>query len=214
MKKISMIFAIIGISMIMFYSINEATSNKEPIKHSKNPIATVVLENEQVFKLELYPEYAPNTVDNFIDLVNKKFYDDMPFSKIIPNYLLQTGDPIGDGTGFPGYFIKSECKKNGFKNKLKCKAGTLCMARAKKYNTEGSQFFILLQDDSGLNGQYTAFGKVIEGMDILQQIGTTNVDDHYVPVEEVKIKTITTELFGESYNMPKIISIYEERAEK
>ncbi|MDF2612616.1 MAG: peptidyl-prolyl cis-trans isomerase cyclophilin type [Clostridia bacterium] len=211
MKKITMIFTIIGISMILFYSVNKATGKDEELQSLKNPIVTVLLENSKDFEIELYPEYAPNTVNNFIDLVNKKFYDDMPFSKIIPNYLLQTGDPIGDGTGFPGYFIKSECKQNGFKNKLKCEQGTVCMARSKKYDTEGSQFFILLQENFGLNGQYAAFGKVIKGMDVLQEIGKAPVDGENIPLQEIKIKTITVNTFGVKYEEPQVISIYEHR---
>jgi len=212
MKKLMIFFTIIGISMLGFYSINKATSVSGPLENLKNPIATIILENSQVFKIELYPKYAPNTVNNFIDLVNKKFYNNKPFSKIIPNYLLQTGDPIGDGTGFPGYFIKSECKQNGFKNRLKCEQGTVCMARSKKYNTEGSQFFILLQDDSSLYGHYTAFGKVIEGINIAQEVGMTQVKSDNTPLEEIKIKTITVDTFGITYDEPQVISIYEERS--
>ncbi len=206
-----MVFAVIIVSMLLFYSVNEASSGKRPEAETPNPIATVVLSNKAVIKVELYPEHAPNTVNNFIDLVNKKFYDGMTFSKVVPNYLLQTGDPIGDGTGFPGYFIKSECKQNGFKNKLKCEVGTLCMARARKYNTEGSQFFILLEDDSGLNGQYTAFGKVVEGLSKLKEIGQMAADTDNSLVEDIKIQSITVDTFGVLYSEPQVISIFEHR---
>ena len=206
-----MSFAIIVISLGLFYSINQATGQNKSIDQSENPIVTVTLENKQIFKIELYPQHAPNTVNNFIDLANKKFYDNMPFSRVIPNYLVQTGDPIGDGTGFPGYFIKSECRQNGFKNKLKCETGTLCMARSKRYNTEGSQFFILLQDDFGLNGQYTAFGKVVEGLDVLQELGKAPASENDVLLEEIKIKTLRVDTFGIHYDEPQVISIYEQR---
>ncbi|WP_242875922.1 peptidylprolyl isomerase [Cellulosilyticum sp. I15G10I2] len=211
MKKISMVFVIIVLSMGTFYSINQATNQDKPPDSSKDPVVTMILEDNQTVKIELYPQYAPNTVNNFIDLINKKFYDGMSFSRIVPNYLVQTGDPIGDGTGFPGYFIKSECKQNGVKNKIKCEEGVICMSRSKRYNTEGSQFFILLQDDLGLNGQYTAFGKIIEGMDVLQEIGKTPVNEKNIPQEEIKIKTITVDTFGIHYDEPQVISIYEQR---
>lgn len=210
-KKISMIFTLIAVSMGLFYSVNQATSHHVSEEVFENPIVTVVLDNQQTFKIELYPEYAPNTVNNFIDLTEKKFYDNMPFNKVISNYLIQTGDPIGDGTGFPGYFIKSECKQNGFKNKLKCTEGIVCMARARKFDTEGSQFFILLQEDYGLNGQYAAFGKVIEGLEELKEIGKKPVDASNIPLEEVKIKYMTVETFGGEYAEPQVISIYEQR---
>ncbi|MDF2594028.1 MAG: peptidyl-prolyl cis-trans isomerase cyclophilin type [Clostridia bacterium] len=214
MKKISMVVAIIGISMLLFYSVNQAANTSQTTENIKRPIVTVVLDNDQTFKIELYPEYAPNTVNNFIDLANKNFYDDMLFSKRVPDYLIQTGDPIGDGTGFPGYFIKSECKQNGFKNKLKCEQGVVCMSRAKRYNTEGSQFFILLQDDKSLNGEYTAFGKVIEGIGLLQEISQTPTDNNNILQQDIKISKVTVDTFGEAYEEPEVISIYEHREKR
>jgi peptidyl-prolyl cis-trans isomerase B (cyclophilin B) len=211
MKKISVMVAIIGISMLLFYSANQAANTSQTTEDVKHPIVTVLLDNNQTFKIELYPEYAPNTVNNFIDLANKNFYDDMLFSKIVPDYLLQTGDPIGDGTGFPGYFIKSECKQNGFKNKLKCEQGIVCMSRAKRYNTEGSQFFILLEDDSSLNGEYTAFGKVVEGIELLQEISKMPMDNADTPPQDIKMNKVTVDTFGEEYEEPEVISIYEHR---
>lgn len=214
MKRVSMIVSMLVVMGVLLYCVHPMASRKVSAESPKNPIATLVLEDEQIIKIELYVQYAPNTVNNFIDLASKKFYDGMAFSKIIPDYLLQTGDPIGDGTGFPGYFIKSECKHNGFKNKLKCEEGTVCMARGKKFNTEGSQFFILLQDDASLNGQYAAFGKVVEGLELLKKIGKAEVDEDYVPKQKVQIERITIETFGQNYAEPEVLSIFEKRKDK
>ncbi|MCI6646072.1 MAG: peptidylprolyl isomerase, partial [Oscillospiraceae bacterium] len=129
-----------------------------------NPIVTIEMENGGVIKAELYPEIAPNTVNNFISLVNKGFYDGVIFHRVIPGFMIQGGDPLGRGTGGPGYCIRGEFSANGFKNDLKHSAGVLSMARTMAPNSAGSQFFIMHEDAPHLDGQYAAFGKVFEGM--------------------------------------------------
>ncbi|PHV71174.1 peptidylprolyl isomerase [Sporanaerobium hydrogeniformans] len=171
-----------------------------------HPIVTVTLENGEVFRIELYPEEAPNTVNNFITLAQKRFYNDLAISKVIPDYLIQTGDPLGNGRGFPGYLIKSECRQNGVSNSLPIEAGTVCMARSSRFNTEGSQFFILLQKDSRLEGYYTAFGKVIEGLPILEELSNEPASGKGVLQTERRVKTVTIETFGYAYDEPEVLS--------
>ena len=132
----------------------------------KNPIVTITMENGGVIKAELYPEIAPNTVNNFIDLINKGFYDGLIFHRVIPGFMIQGGDPEGNGMGGPGYSIKGEFSRNGFKNELKHTKGVLSMARTMDPNSAGSQFFIMVADAPHLDGQYASFGKVIEGMEV------------------------------------------------
>lgn len=210
-KKILIISTIILGGLFGFYIINEARGIEEVSKTDPNPMVTITLEDDVMIKIELFPKEAPNTVNNFIALIESRFYDGLLINKVIPGYLVQTGDPIGNGSGFPGYFIASECKKNGIRNKLKCKKGTLCMARSKRYNTEGSQFFILLQDDSNLDGYYTSFGRVVEGMEIIENMGNTPVDSQNRPIEEIRIKSMIADTFGMSYSEPKVIALEEAR---
>ena len=136
----------------------------------KNPIVTITMENGGVIKAELYPEVAPNTVNNFVDLVNRGFYDGLIFHRVIPGFMIQGGCPEGTGTGGPGYSIKGEFTSNGFKNDLKHSKGVLSMARAMHPDSAGSQFFIMVADAPHLDGQYASFGKVIEGMDEADKI--------------------------------------------
>lgn len=176
---------------------------------TNNPIATVTLSNGDYFKMELYPEQAPNTVNNFLYLAEIGFYDDTRINRIVPNYLIQGGDPLGNGRGFPGYFIKSECRYNGSKNTLKHKKGTVSMARGERFNTEGSQFFVLLEDDSSLNGQYSAFGTVIEGMDKIESLASQAIDSKNRPIQPITIKEITVNTLGITYQTPEILSVEE-----
>ena len=169
----------------------------------KNPIVTFEMENGKTFKAELYPEKAPNTVNNFLSLVNKGFYNGVIFHRIIAGFMIQGGDPDGRGTGGPGYHIKGEFSSNGFaQNDLKHERGVLSMARAQHPDSAGSQFFVMHADADYLDGQYAAFGKVIEGMETVDAIATVKTDWYDRPYEEQKMKTVTAETFGENYAEP------------
>ncbi|MDE7296495.1 MAG: peptidylprolyl isomerase [Clostridia bacterium] len=169
---------------------------------SKNPIVTFTLQDGKTFKAELYPEIAPNTVNNFLYLVKKGFYNGVIFHRVISGFMIQGGDPDGVGTGGPGYHIKGEFSANGFKNTLKHERGVLSMARAQNPNSAGSQFFVMHADANYLDGQYAAFGKVIEGMDAVDAIANTQTDFRDKPIKEQKMKTVTAETFGVDYPDP------------
>ncbi|NLK22302.1 MAG: peptidylprolyl isomerase [Epulopiscium sp.] len=171
----------------------------------KNPIVTLTMENEDKVKLELYPDKAPNTVNNFISLINKGFYDGIIFHRIIKGFMIQGGDPEGSGMGGPGYSIKGEFKINGVENNLKHKKGVISMARAQNPDSAGSQFFIMHEDSPHLDGQYASFGKVIEGLEIVDKIADVKTDYSDRPLEEQKIKTMTVDTFGKKYPEPQII---------
>ena len=168
-----------------------------------NPIVTIEMENGGVIKAELYPEIAPNTVNNFISLVNKGFYDGVIFHRVIPGFMIQGGDPLGRGTGGPGYCIRGEFSANGFKNDLKHSDGVLSMARTMAPNSAGSQFFIMHEDAPHLDGQYAAFGKVFEGMDVVDAIANTRRDFNDKPRVEQKMKKVTVDTFGVDYPEPE-----------
>lgn len=171
----------------------------------KNPIVTITMENGGVIKAELYPEVAPNTVNNFVDLVNRGFYDGLIFHRVIPGFMIQGGCSEGTGTGGPGYSIKGEFTSNGFKNDLKHSKGVLSMARAMHPDSAGSQFFIMVADAPHLDGQYASFGKVIEGMDEADKIVKSKRDVYDRPYEDQVIKTMTVDMQGESFKEPEII---------
>lgn len=158
-----------------------------------NPIANIVMENGDKIKIELFPEIAPITVDNFISLVNKKFYDGLTFHRIISGFMIQGGDPKGDGTGGPGYSIKGEFSANGFQNSLKHTRGVISMARSMLPNSAGSQFFIMHKDSPHLDGQYASFGKVIEGMEAVDKIAEQPTDYYDCPLKKCVIKQIMIE---------------------
>lgn len=170
-----------------------------------NPIITMTMENGGVIKAELYPEIAKNTVDNFIDLVNRGFYDGLMFHRVIPGFMIQGGCPEGTGMGGPGYSIKGEFTSNGFKNTLKHSRGVLSMARAMHPDSAGSQFFIMVQNAPHLDGQYASFGKVIEGMEVADKIVASKRDMGDRPYEDQVIKNVTIELNGYEATEPKII---------
>ncbi len=168
-----------------------------------NPIVTFELESGDIIKAELYPEIAPNTVNNFIYLINKGYYDGLIFHRVIAGFMIQGGCPDGNGTGGPGYSIKGEFNANGFENNLIHTAGVLSMARAYNPDSAGSQFFIMHEDAPHLDGQYAAFGKVTEGMDIVDIIATTKTDYSDRPLFDVVMKKVTVDTFGVEYPAPE-----------
>ena len=169
---------------------------------AQNPIVTFTMENGDMIKAELYPETAPISVNNFISLIQKNFYDGLIFHRVIKGFMIQGGDPEGTGMGGPGYSIKGEFAYNGVKNDLKHTAGVLSMARSMMPDSAGSQFFIMHKDAPHLDGQYAAFGKVIEGMENVNKIAETATDYSDRPLQDQKIKTVTVETFGVDYPEP------------
>ena len=169
-----------------------------------NPIVTIEMENGKKIVAELYPEKAPNTVNNFISLANKGYYDGLIFHRVIPGFMIQGGCPNGTGMGGPGYCIKGEFARNGFKeNNLKHTRGVLSMARTMMPNSAGSQFFIMHANAPHLDGDYAAFGKVTEGMEVVDGIASTRTGAMDRPVEDQRIKTVSVETFGEKYEVVK-----------
>ena len=167
------------------------------------PIVTITMDDGGVITLELYPNIAPETVNNFVSLVNKGFYDGLSFHRIIPGFMIQGGDPLGNGTGGPGYSIKGEFKSNGFRNDLRHERGVISMARAMDPNSAGSQFFIMHADAPHLDGSYAAFGKVIDGMGVVDSIASVRTNMfHDAPVTPVVIKSITVDTKGEEFKEP------------
>lgn len=170
---------------------------------TNNPIVTFTMANGDVIKAELYPEIAPTSVNNFISLINKKFYDGLIFHRVIKGFMIQGGDPEGTGMGGPGYSIKGEFRQNGFDNDLKHTAGVLSMARSMHPDSAGSQFFIMHRDSPHLDGAYAAFGKVIEGMDVVNRIAETATDYEDRPLEDQVMQTVTVDTFGVDYPEPE-----------
>ena len=170
-----------------------------------NPIITMTMENGGVIKAELYPEVAPNTVNNFIDLINRGFYDGLIFHRVIPGFMIQGGCPEGTGMGGPGYSIKGEFTSNGFKNDLKHTKGVLSMARTMDPDSAGSQFFRMVANAPHLDGQYASFGKVIEGMEVADKIVAQKTDMYDRPYEDQVIKSVTVDLQGYEAKEPEII---------
>ena len=170
---------------------------------AQNPIVTITMTDGSVMKAELYPEIAPNTVNNFISLIKKGFYDGLIFHRVIKGFMLQGGDPEGSGMGGPGYHIKGEFSHNGFQNDLKHTPGVLSMARSMMPNSAGSQFFIMHKTSPHLDGEYAAFGKVIEGMDVVNTIAETKTDYSDRPVKDQQIKSMTVDTFGVDYPEPE-----------
>ena len=168
-----------------------------------NPIVTIEMENGDVMKAELYPEIAPNTVNNFVSLCNKGFYDGVIFHRVISGFMIQGGDPEGKGIGGPGYSIRGEFTSNGFKNDLKHSRGVLSMARTMAPNSAGSQFFIMHEDSPHLDGQYAAFGKITEGLDVVDKIANTRTDYNDRPRIPQVMKKVTVETFGVEYPEPE-----------
>ena len=170
---------------------------------AQNPIVTITMANGDVMKAELYPEIAPNTVNNFISLVNKGYYNGLIFHRVIAGFMIQGGCPDGNGMGGPGYSIKGEFSQNGFKNTLKHTEGVLSMARAMNPNSAGSQFFIMHKNSPHLDGAYAAFGKLVEGFEVVDKIAQVGTDWSDRPMVPQIIDTMTVETFGETYPEPE-----------
>ena len=179
--------------------LSKETEKKET---DKNPVVTIEMEDGKVIKLELYPEIAPNTVRNFISLANSKFYDGLIFHRVISGFMIQGGDPEGTGMGGPDYSIYGEFTNNQFENTLLHTKGVISMARSDYKNSAGSQFFIMSEDAPHLDGDYAAFGKVIEGMDVVDSIAQVETGSNDRPKKDIKIKSITVNTFGVTYNEP------------
>ena len=177
--------------------------DKLEVSDSNNPVATITTSQGKIV-VELYPEVAPNTVANFIELANAGFYDGLIFHRVISGFMIQGGDPNGNGTGGPGYSIAGEFSLNGFENNLSHTRGVISMARSNAYDSAGSQFFIMHADGTYLDGSYAAFGKVIEGMDAVDRIAGTKTNIYNdKPVQKQVMKTVTVETFGETYPAPE-----------
>lgn len=169
-----------------------------------NPVVTFTMQGCKTFKAELYPDKAPNTVNNFISLVRNHFYDGLTFHRVIEGFMIQGGDPAGNGTGGPGYTIKGEFRSNGYPaNDIKHLRGVLSMARSMMPDSAGSQFFIMHRNAAHLDGQYAAFGKVTEGMEVVDSIAVVDTDMRDRPLQPQVIETVTVETFGEEYPEPK-----------
>ena len=172
---------------------------------AQNPIVTITMEDGSVIKAELYPEIAPQSVYNFISLIKKNFYDGLIFHRVINGFMIQGGCPEGVGTGGPGYHIKGEFAQNGFENNLKHTEGVLSMARSMMPNSAGSQFFLMHKAAPHLDGAYAAFGKVTEGMDVVNRIAEVATNYADKPLEPQVMKTVTAETFGVTYNEPEML---------
>lgn len=172
-------------------------------EEKKNPVVTFTMEDGKVFKAELYPDIAPNTVNNFISLIKAGYYDGVIFHRVIKGFMIQGGDPDGTGMGGPGYSIKGEFSSNGFKNELKHTPGVLSMARTAIPDSAGSQFFVMHKNSPHLDGDYAAFGKVIEGMEEVNTIAEAETDWNDRPVNEQKMKSVTVDTFGVDYPAPE-----------
>ena len=180
------------------------TEKKEETNVDKtHPLATITMKGGDVIELELYPEVAPESVKNFISLANSGFYDGLIFHRVIMGFMIQGGDPLGKGTGGPGYSIKGEFKANGVKNDISHVRGVLSMARATPYDSAGSQFFIMHQDGTYLDGQYAAFGRVISGMDVVDKIANTTTDSKDKPYKDQVMETVRVETWGVEYGEPE-----------
>lgn len=170
-----------------------------------NPVVTIKISDGSIMKAELYPDAAPNTVNNFISLIKKGFYNGLTFHRVIPGFVIQGGCPNGTGTGNPGYSIKGEFEINGFKNDIKHTEGVLSMARAMSPDSAGSQFFIMVGDAPHLDKQYAAFGKIVEGIDVAQKITQTETGYMDKPVNDIVMEEVTVDTFGKEYDEPEKI---------
>ena len=201
-KKIILALCLV-MSLCLVACSNKTNKNEETRTPPKElPIATIVVKNYGTIEAELYPHIAPNTVNNFIYLANSGFYDGLTFHRVIKDFMIQGGDPNGNGTGGPGYSIKGEFSSNNFKNNLKHTEGVLSMARSQNKNSAGSQFFIVTKDQPGLDGDYATFGKVISGMDVVHKIEDAQTDSNDKPLKSVIIESTKVDTKGIDYPEP------------
>ncbi|WP_404452109.1 peptidylprolyl isomerase [Virgibacillus necropolis] len=184
---------------------SDSESKGQEKSDQENPIVTITMENDKEIKIELYPDKAPNTVNNFISLVKEGFYDGLIFHRVIPEFMIQGGDPKGNGTGGPGYSIKGEFSSNGFENDLKHERGVISMARSSDPDSAGSQFFIMVKASPNLDGKYAAFGKVVEGMEVVDAIVSVERNAADKPIEEQRMKNVKVETNGYDYSEPDVI---------
>ncbi len=198
MKKVSIAIMLLCLCVIIFMG---GCKSEKP-----NPVVTIEMESGDIIKVELYPQIAPNTVNNFIALANSGFYDGLVFHRVIPGFMIQGGCPLGTGRGGPGYNIKGEFASNQFKNELLHTKGVISMARALHPDSAGSQFFIMVGDTPQLDGDYAAFGKVIEGIEVVEQIVITPTDANDKPLETQIMKKVTVDLFSVKYSVPKTVN--------
>ena len=203
MRKKFILALCLVMSLCLVACSNKTNKNEETRTPPKElPIATIVVKNYGTIEAELYPHIAPNTVNNFIYLANSGFYDGLTFHRVIKDFMIQGGDPNGNGTGGPGYYIKGEFSNNNFKNNLKHTEGVLSMARSQNKNSAGSQFFIVTKDQPGLDGDYATFGKVISGMDVVHKIEDAQTDSNDKPLKSVIIESIKVDTKGVDYPEP------------
>lgn len=209
MKNKKYLILFISIIAIILAACTKNTKTQETVDYTdpSNPIAIIQMEDGALIKLELYPKAAPNTVNNFISLANTGFYNGLTFHRIVPGFVIQGGDPKGTGMGGPGYSIKGEFSSNGFNNNLKHTKGIISMARSKSNDSAGSQFFIVVADAKNLDGDYAAFGKVIEGMEFVDKIVSEKRDGNDKPINPIVIKNINVDLKGKTYSEPEKIKL-------
>ena len=205
MKRTIVILMCIALLITSIGCTSTQQPKTSPTGESKNPIVTIEMENGDKIKVELYPDIAPNTVNNFISLINKGKYDGLIFHRVIPGFMIQGGDPAGNGTGGPGYGIKGEFSSNNFKNDLKHTRGVISMARSQHPDSAGSQFFIMVDNKTHLDGEYAGFGKVIEGMEAVDKIVAVQQNAQNKPLKDQKMKKVTVETFGKKYDEPKTV---------
>ncbi|AXI09217.1 peptidylprolyl isomerase [Oceanobacillus sp. 143] len=186
-------------------SSDQQASANYPSDVEENPVVTIIMENDQQIVLELYPETAPNTVANFISLAEEGYYNGLIFHRVIPQFMIQGGDPEGNGAGGPGYGIKGEFSSNGFENELIHERGVISMARSSAPDSAGSQFFIMVADSPHLDGEYASFGKVTDGMEVADNIVSVERGAADKPLEDQKIKTVEVDTKGYDYPKPEII---------
>ncbi len=196
----NIVVVLIGIAALTLMQTGTVYAEKEP---AQNPIVTMDFGELGVIEVELYPKVAPNTVNNFISLVQKGFYDGVIFHRVIPGFMIQGGDPTGTGTGGPGYGIRGEFRQNSFINDLKHKRGVISMARSNMPNSAGSQFFIMVEDSPHLDGAYAAFGQVIQGIEVADKIVSVDRDRMDKPLTEQRMVKVTVETFGVEYPEPE-----------